>query len=346
MSTGLSFSADPHRAAVVSGVGSFVPDETVTNFDLEKVLDTSDEWIRTRTGIRERRRAAPGQSTSDLAVEAGRRALSAARTDDVDAVIVATTTPDEVCPATAPKVASLLGLGGIAAFDVAAVCTGFVYALSVAAGLISAGTARSVLVIGADVYSSIINPRDRSTAVIFGDGAGAVLLKAGAADEPGAIGPVVLGSDGQHHDLIKVPGGGSRQRSTGHRPLPGEEYFMMEGLEVFRHAVARMAEVSRQATHAAGWAVTDVDRFVSHQANIRILDAVADRVGVPQERQLSNIARVGNTGAASIPLLLDDAITEGTLRAGHKVVMTAFGGGLTWGALTLTWPNLPKKEAA
>ncbi|WP_129784002.1 beta-ketoacyl-ACP synthase III [Promicromonospora panici] len=333
-------------SAVISGVGSYLPEQVVTNFDLSQVLETSDPWIRSRTGIRERRRAATGQATSDLAVEAGRRALSASGSDQADTVILATTTPDETCPATAPAIASRLGLEGATAFDVSAVCTGFVYGLAVGAGLIAAGTARRVLVIGADVYSTIINPADRSTAVIFGDGAGAVVLRAGEPGEAGALGPTVLGSDGERGDLIRIPAGGSRQRSTKRSPLPEEQYFSMAGPEVYRQAVARMTEVSQEALRAAGWQIGEVDRLIAHQANSRILDTVSDRLGLAKERQLSNIALVGNTGAASIPLLLDQAVTNGTLRAGHKVVLTAFGGGLTWGATTLIWPRVTSRSAA
>lgn len=329
-----------HRAAVVCGVGSYLPRTVVSNHDLSRRLDTTDEWIRTRTGIRRRHRAAEGEATSDLAVEAGRRALDGADVSAVDAVIVATTTPDEICPATAPLVAARLGAEAAAAFDVSAVCTGFVYGLAAGAGLIATGTASRVLVVGADVYSSIVDPDDRGTAVIFGDGAGAVLLRAGDRGELGSLGPPVLGSDGSRADLIHVPAGGSRRRTA---PRPEDRYFTMAGPEVFRHAVARMSQVSREALDAADWDVADVDRFVAHQANARILASVGAQVGLPPERQLSNIANVGNTGAASIPLVLDESAHDGTLRAGHRVVLTAFGGGLTWGALTLTWPELPAR---
>jgi len=329
--------------AVLAGVGAFLPEQVVSNLDLTRQLDTTDEWITSRVGIHERRRAAPGQATSDLAVAAGARAISMARlngAESIDTVIVATTTPDKLCPATAPSVATRLGLEGAAAFDVAAVCTGFVYALSVGAGLIAAGTSRGVLVIGADVYSTIINPQDRSTAVIFGDGAGAVVLRPGGHHETGALGPAVLGSDGEHRDLIQIPAGGSSQRSTSHPPTTEDQYFTMAGPTVFRHAVARMSEVSRQALDAAGWDVSDVDRFVAHQANARILDAVTKKIGLPHERQLSNIATVGNTGAASIPILLAEAVTNRGVAPGDRLLMTAFGGGLTWGAITLRWPDL------
>jgi 3-oxoacyl-[acyl-carrier-protein] synthase-3 len=312
----------------------------VTNDDLARTLDTTDEWIRTRTGIEQRHRAADGESTSDLAVQAARRALESSGSDEVDALILATTTPDFLCPATAPEVAARLGLAGIAAFDVQAVCTGFIYALSAACGLIAAGTADRVLVIGSDVYSTILNPRDRATAVIFGDGAGAVVLRGGRSDEAGAVGPMVLGSDGNFRHLIAIPGGGARQRSLQMCRQPGDEYFSMSGSEVFRHAVRRMTEVSRQAMAAAGWDNADVDRFAAHQANSRILDSVLDQLGLPADRRLSNIAHVGNTSAASIPLLLDQCVADGRLKPGHKVLLAAFGGGLTWGATTVTWPDV------
>jgi len=328
------------RAAVIAGIGSYLPPQLVTNEDLTARLDTSDEWIRTRTGISTRHVVSPGMATSDLAVEAGRRALKSADESQVDAVVLATTTPDRPCPATAPDVAARLGLGGVAAFDVSAVCSGFLYALATGAGLIAAGTADRVLLIAADAFTTIIDPQDRSTAVIFADGAGAVVLRAGDADEPGAVGPVVLGSDGELSDLIEVPAGGSRQRSSGREPKPGDEYFKMRGRDIYRHAVERMTSASQQAVAAAGWTLEDVDRFAAHQANARILAAVAERLGVPAERQLSNIERVGNTGVASIPVLLAESAADGSLAAGQRVLLTAFGGGLAWGAATLVWPQL------
>ncbi|GAA0665334.1 beta-ketoacyl-ACP synthase III [Kitasatospora atroaurantiaca] len=328
------------RAAVIAGIGSYLPPQLVTNEDLTARLDTSDEWIRTRTGISTRHVVSPGMATSDLAVEAGRRALKSADESQVDAVVLATTTPDRPCPATAPDVAARLGLGGVAAFDVSAVCSGFLYALATGAGLIAAGTADRVLLIAADAFTTIIDPQDRSTAVIFADGAGAVVLRAGNADEPGALGPVVLGSDGELSDLIEVPAGGSRQRSSGREPEPGDEYFKMRGRDIYRHAVERMTSASQQAVAAAGWTLEDVDRFAAHQANARILAAVAERLGIPAERQLSNIERVGNTGVASIPVLLSESAADGSLAAGQRVLLTAFGGGLAWGAATVVWPQL------
>ncbi|MFF8475207.1 beta-ketoacyl-ACP synthase III [Streptomyces sp. NPDC015414] len=328
------------RAAVITGIGSYVPPNVVTNDDLSQRLDTSDAWIRSRTGIAERCFITPGTSTGDLAVEAGLRALKSAGDEQVGAVVLATTTPDQPCPATAPQVAARLGLGQVPAFDVAAVCSGFLYGLASAAGLIAAGVADSVLLIAADAFTTIINPEDRTTAVIFADGAGAVVLRAGSADEPGAIGPLVLGSDGELSHLIEVPAGGSRQRSTDRPVEPADRYFQMLGRDTYRHAVERMTSVSAEAAERVGWRLEDVDRFAAHQANARILEAVAKRLGLPEDKQLSNIERVGNTGAASIPLLLAEATAEGRLAAGHRVLLTAFGGGLAWGAGTVVWPEL------
>ena len=328
------------RAAVLCGIGSALPPRLVTNDELAQRLDSSDEWIRTRTGIRQRYFATPGMTTSDLAVDAGEQALKSAGISTVDAVIVATTTPDRLCPATAPTVATRLGLGGTAAYDVSAVCTGFLYALAAAVGTIVAGIGERVLVIGAEVFSSILNPADRATSVIFGDGAGAVVLRAGDSEEPGAVGPFALGSDGDGRDLITVRAGGSAQRLSGQPPLPHEQYFEMAGKEVFWRAVQYMSESTRTVLTRTGWRVEDVDWLICHQANLRILHRLADQLGVPRERAIGNIAEVGNTSAASIPIAMDHALAQGTLRSGDRVVLTAFGGGLTWGATTLTWPEI------
>lgn len=328
------------RAAVIAGVGGYVPPDLVTNADLTARLDTSDEWIRTRTGIASRHVVAPGTATSDLALEAGRRALKSSGAGEADAVVLATTTPDQLCPATAPDVAARLGLGSVAAFDVSAVCSGFLYGLAVSAGLIAAGTAQRVLLIGADAFTTIVDPADRGVAVIFADGAGAVLLRAGEPDEPGAVGPVVLGSDGENRELIQIPAGGSRQRSARTVPEPGDTFFRMRGRETYRHAVERMTTASREALARADWQVGDVDRFAAHQANARILGAVAEELGISDGRRLSNIEQVGNTAAASVPLLLAQAAAEGELTEGMRVLLTAFGGGLAWGATTVRWPRL------
>ncbi|MEV7142016.1 beta-ketoacyl-ACP synthase III [Streptomyces tauricus] len=333
------------RAAVLTGVGSCLPPRAVPNDELAAGLESSGEWIRSRTGIEQRYFAERGTATSDLAVGAGERALKSAGVSTVDTVLVATTTPDRPCPATAPVVAARLGMRGTAAYDVSAVCTGFVYGLATAAGLISAGVADRVLVIGAETFSTLLDLEDRSTAVIFGDGAGAVVLRSGDPAEPGALGPFDLGSDGEGEDLITVPAGGSRQRLSGLAPAAGERYFAMSGKEVFRHAVLRMTGSARTVLARAGWRARDVDHLVSHQANLRITNHVADDLGVPRDRCVSNIAEVGNTAAASIPLALDQAHTEGALRPGGRMLLTAFGGGLTWGSTVLTWPDLDPARA-
>ncbi|WP_338676010.1 beta-ketoacyl-ACP synthase III [Streptomyces sp. SCSIO 30461] len=315
------------RAAVVAAVGSVLPAFVVSNEDLTARLDTTDEWIRSRTGITRRHVAGQEQSTADLAVRAATQALAACDSATVDALVLATTTPDRCCPATAPTVATRLGLTSIPAFDLAAGCTGFLYAMATGAGLIAADTTRTVLVIGADRLASLPHPEDRTTVPLFGDGAGAMLLRSGNVGEPGALGPVVLGSDGAGADLIRAEHPGA---------------LHMDGADVFRHAVHHMSGASRQAVAAAGWDLADVDRLVPHQANHRITSFVARQLAIPDGCLLSNVADVGNTGAASIPLLLAQAATEGWLKPGHRTLLTAFGAGLTWGALTLTWPDLSR----
>jgi 3-oxoacyl-[acyl-carrier-protein] synthase III len=330
-------------AAVLAGVGAHLPEQVVTNDDLAGVLDTSDDWIRTRTGIRERRRAAPGQTSLHLAVEAGREALkrTADGRTDVDAVVLATMTPDRQCPATAPDVAAALGLVGAAAFDVAAVCSGFLYAAATAQGLIAAGTAQRVLVIGTEVMSAVLHPEDRGTAVIFGDGAGAVVLRAGDPAEPGAFGRFHLGADGEGSDLIHVDGGGGRKPPAPDRATGREDYLVMEGRAVYRRAIPAMAGSSRTVLGWRGWTVEDVDALIAHQANVRILDAVCAELGLPGERSYIDLDRVGNTAGASIPIAMAHAHADGFVSAGDRVLLTAFGAGLTWGSTTLVWPDLP-----
>lgn len=311
-------------AAVVCGIGYWLPPTVVTNAELCAQLDTTEEWIVRRTGIRARRVAGPDLSTADLAVEAGARALESAGGEPVRALVLATTTPDRACPATAPEVASRLGLTGVPAFDVSAVCTGFLYALASATGLIATGQADRVLVVAAERFTTLLDPLDRTTVPIFGDGAGAVVLRRGGAGEGGAVGRTVLGSDGTQRDLICVADGS----------------FRMRGRAVFRQAVERMAEAGRAAAGAAGWRPEEVDRLVVHQANARVSAAVAAALGVRADQQAQNIQRVGNTAAASIPVLLAQATADGTLAPGNRVLVTAFGGGLTWGATTVVWPEL------
>ncbi|MEW1923801.1 beta-ketoacyl-ACP synthase III [Streptomyces sp. NPDC088360] len=333
-------------AAVVCGLGGSLPETVVSNDELAAQLDTSDEWIRTRTGISRRHVIKPGDATSDLAVEAGRRALESARAQDgtaadaIDLVVLATSTPDHPCPATAPLVAQRLGLGGVAAFDVSAVCTGFVYALAAAASMLSAGTARRALVIGADTFSTILDPHDRTTRAIFGDGAGAVVLRRGEAGEPGALLGFDLGSDGAGAEMITVRAGGSRQRSTGLAAPEGDQWFSMEGRAVFTEAVLNMSKSAQELIGRIGWAGEGPDRVVAHQANVRILRAVGEQLGLDESQIVVNLDRVGNTVAGSIPLALADAVASGELRPGHRTLLTGFGGGLTWGSTALIWPEL------
>lgn len=331
---------EPGAAAVICGLGTWLPSRVVTNADIASRLDTSEEWIRGRTGIHERRVVDAGVSTSDLAVEAGQRALKSANMDSVDAVVLATTTPDHPCPATAPAVAHRIGLERATAFDVNAVCTGFLYGLAAGAGLIATGIAERVMVIGADTFSTITDPDSRTTAAIFGDGAGAVVLRAGAPHELGALGPFDLGSDGQDADLIMVPAGGSRQRSTHEPASPGDEYFTMAGKAVFRKAIFQMSASAQSVLRKAGLRLRDIDRFVLHQANVRIINGIADMLGQPAGKFVKNIDQVGNTAAASVPLAMASGCENGELRAGQRVLLGAFGGGLTWGATVLRWPDI------
>jgi 3-oxoacyl-[acyl-carrier-protein] synthase-3 len=327
-------------SAVLAGLGGYTPPAVVTNEELAARLGVTDDWIESRTGIRQRHFVADGVATSDLAVEAGLRALKSAGESTVDTVVLATTTPDHPMPATAPAVAARLGLTGVAAYDLNAVCAGFVYALANAAMQIRSGLAERVLVIGADVYSSIVPLDDPVIGPLFGDGAGAVVLRAGEPGEPGSLAAFDLGSDGELAELIMIPGGGSRQRAGGRAADPSAMYFTMQGKRVFTAAVTRMTQSSRVVLAKLGRDTSEVDRIVGHQANARILRAIARQLDVPEDRLVMNIDRVGNTSAASIPLALTDAVREGTLTPGHFTLLTAFGGGLAWGSTALTWPYL------
>ncbi|MFG2566234.1 beta-ketoacyl-ACP synthase III [Streptomyces sp. NPDC048567] len=329
--------------AVICGIGHRLPDRIVTSAELGERLDTPEDWIVGRTGISRRRWVGPGEATSDLAVGAGRAALKSAGGGQIDALVLATTTPDRRCPATAPEVAARLGLGEVAAFDVSAVCTGFLYGLATGAGFLAAGLADRVLVIAAEAFSTLLDPDDRTTLPIFGDGAGAVVLRRGRADEPGALGPLVLGSDGERGDLITVEAGGARHPFPA--PDDGSQYFRMRGREVFRQSVERMSSAAGTALDRAGWTLDDVDRVVTHQANARVSAALAERLGLPRERFAQNIGEVGNTAAASIPVLLAQAAADGGVEPGRRLLLLAFGGGLTWGATTLTWPHLELHDA-
>lgn len=314
---------------MVTGVGGYLPDEIVTNEALSKVVDTSDEWIRERTGIRQRHRAAPDQAVSDLAVEAARRALAAAgRTPaDIDLIIVATTTPDLTFPAVATIVQRKLGCPVGIAFDVQAVCSGFVYALSTADGFVARGRSRCALVIGAETMTRLMDWTDRGTCVLFGDGAGAFVVEPGKGDgsvsDRGLLG-FALRADGTKQDLLYVDGGVSTNGLVGH--------LRMQGNQVFRHAVVNISEAVVAAAADAGIVVSDVDWFIPHQANQRILEGVARRLGLDEAKVVSTVAVHANTSAASIPLAMATAIEDGRIQPGQLVLMEAMGGGLTWGA--------------
>jgi len=324
------------RARII-GCGSYLPERVLTNAELATTVDTTDEWIVTRTGIRQRHIVAEGEKTSDLAVKAAERALHHAdmKARDIDLVIVATTTPDNTFPATATKVQAMLGMRDGAAFDIQAVCSGFVYGLAVADNFIKAGQARTVLLIGAEVFSCILDWKDRSTCVLFGDGAGAVVVRADGGHREGApnnapgILSTHLHSDGTLCDILYVDGGPSSTKTVGH--------VRMAGREVFRHAVINLAAIVDEALEANGLTRADIDWLVPHQANKRILASTARRLGLPDERIVITIERHANTSAASIPLALDEAVRDGRIQSGHLILMEAMGGGLTWAAGLVRW---------
>jgi 3-oxoacyl-[acyl-carrier-protein] synthase-3 len=314
-----------------------VPRRVVTNAELAQRIDTSDEWIRTRTGIAQRHVADPDEFTSVLATRAGREALERAGVapESVDTVIVATCTPDRTFPATACTVQANLGIPRAGAFDIAAACSGFVYGLSVATALVKSGMSRSVLLIAADIFTHFIDWNDRNTCVLFGDGAGAVLLQ--ATDQPRGLLASNIGSWGEGETLMAVDAGGTRQPASAELLEAGRQYVYMNGREIFRHAVRGMAESSERAVADAGLTLDDVALVVPHQANVRIIEAVARRLGVPMERFFVNLDRYGNTSAASVPIALYEAAQQGRVKAGDLVLLTAFGGGLTWGSALLRW---------
>jgi 3-oxoacyl-[acyl-carrier-protein] synthase-3 len=314
----------------IAGTGSYLPAHVLTNHDLARRVETSDAWIRTRTGIRERRIAAPAEMTSDLALHAARAALHAAglAAADVDLIIVATTTPDVVFPSTACILQAKLGARGGAAFDVQAVCSGFVYALAVADRMVASGMARNALVVGAEIYSRILDWTDRGTCVLFGDGAGAAVLLPSAA--PGIM-TAHLHADGRYGDALCVPG------SVSEGVVVGTPFVRMDGGAVFKFAVTVLAEVAQEALAATGLAAGDVDWLVPHQANIRIIEATAKRIGIPMERVVATVDRHANTSAASIPLALDEAARDGRILPGQLVLLAGVGGGFTWGSILLRW---------
>ncbi|MCH8158104.1 MAG: ketoacyl-ACP synthase III [Nitrospinae bacterium] len=324
--------------AEVAGTGMYVPVKILSNSDLEKTLDTSDEWIRTRTGICERRIAADDESSSTLATRAGSQALDSAGVapEEVDLIIVCTSTPDILFPATACFVQKDMGAVNAAAYDISAVCSGFVFGLSVAEQYLKSGRYRHVLVIGSETNSRIVDWTDRSTCILFGDGAGAMLLKRGEGDGAGLLSTHIY-SDGEKSGLITVPGGIGRT-GISHEAIDAGEYFIkMSGSATFKVAVKRMAEVSREALEFNGLTHDDVDLVVPHQANRRIIDAVTQNLGIPPEKVFMNIEKYGNTSAASIPIAVHEARIEGRIAPGDLTLLSVVGAGLTWGAALIRW---------
>lgn len=324
------------RAGIV-GVGVGIPETVLTNHDLEQRIDTSDEWIVTRTGIRERRIAPAHVATSDLAAQAAEQALRNAgkSAQDVDLIVVATATPDMPWPSTACLVQAKIGASRAAAFDLNAVCSGFVYALWIAAQAVETGAYRCVLVIGADILSRQVNWEDRSTCVLFGDGAGAVVLA--PVQEPYGVLSGVLGADGTGAPLLNVPAGGTREPLSPDVIARKRHTIQMRGREVFKFAVTIMGEVAVQALEKAGISPEEVSLFIPHQANIRIIHAAAERLNLPMERVFVNVDRYGNTSAASIPIAIYEAWAQGRLKKGDLAVVVGFGAGLTWGACVIRW---------
>ena len=313
-------------ATLMISVGSYLPERVVTNEELASFVDTSDEWIRQRTGIAQRHIVAEGEKTSDLACNAAQQALDRAGLDagDIDLIIIATSTPDDTFPSTATKVQHQLGAHGAVAFDVQAVCAGFVYALDVADAMLTAGRGRRALVIGAESFSKILDWSDRSTCVLFGDGAGAVILERGDASSGYGVLATKLHADGAHRDILYVDGGPSSSGVVGH--------VRMEGNKVFRHAVDKLSSVMDEVLEAAGMPVSDVDWLVPHQANIRIIEGMQKKMGLPDDRVVKTVSQHANTSAASIPLALSAAVGDGRIQDGHVLALEAIGGGLVWGA--------------
>ena len=320
--------------SVVLGCGSYLPSRVLANADLSRMVDTSDEWITQRTGIRERHIAAEGETTSDMALKAARAALSAAGIDaqSIDLIVLATSTPDNTFPASAVSVQAGLGITRGAAFDVQAVCSGFVFGLATVDGLFKTGAFRRALVIGSETFSRILDWKDRSTCVLFGDGAGAVVLEAqnspGTRDDRGIL-TSQLRSDGRHKAKLYVDGGPSSTQTVGH--------LRMEGRAVFTHAVAMITAVIEDAFRATGYSAKDIDWFVPHQANQRIIDDTAKKLGIPPQKVITTVAKHGNTSAASIPLALTAAVGDGRIKRGDLVMLEAMGGGFTWASALVRW---------
>ncbi len=318
------------------GTGSAAPEKVLANADLEKIVDTSDEWIQTRTGIRERRIADPGVATSDIAYDACVRALESASVDpvDLDAIIVGTVTPDYIFPSTACILQDRLGARHIMAFDLLAGCSGFMYALQAGKGIIDGGNAKKVLVVGAETLSTIMDFQDRSTCILFGDGAGAVVLS--KSDTPGIM-SITMGANGSQWELLYMPGGGSRIPASEESIKNRAHFLKMAGQEVFKEAVKAIESSSMEAIRLADLTPDDIDLFIPHQANYRILEAVRKRIGLPAEKVFSNLDRYGNTSSASVPIALDEAVRSGRVKKDDKILISVFGAGFTWGAAVVNW---------
>ncbi len=325
------------RRIKIAGTGFYVPDKVLTNQDLEKMVDTSDEWITTRTGIKERRIVSPDQATSDLSIEASRIALESAglKVKDIDLIIVATSTPDTLFPSTGCWVQKGLGAGPIPAFDISAACTGWLYGMVVAEGLILNGAHKRILLIGSEVLSKIVNMKDRNTCVLFGDASAAVVLE--ESDDDSGMLSSYWRADGNLGNLLSLPAGGTRIPATAESIAQDLHYLQMKGNDVFKHAVKRMGEAAMEAIKSAGLTTEDVDYLIPHQANIRIIDATGRRIKIPSEKVYVNIHKYGNVSAASIPIALHELWKEGKLKKGDIIVMVAFGAGFTWGAVTYRW---------
>ena len=319
-------------------VGSYVPDRVLTNADLEQMVDTNDEWIVSRTGIRERRVVEPGTPCSALAIPAAKQCLERAGIDgsDLDGIIVATITGDHVMPATANIVQNALGATGAFAFDLINACNGFVASLSTATSFIESGHAKRILVIGADVMSSIVNYEDRNTCILFGDGAGAILLEAGPAGDEGVLG-FCLHSDGAHGELLSVPASGSAMPVSPEALAKHAHCIQQRGSDVFKHAVRRMSQVAGELLDKLELSGDDIDLLVPHQANLRIIEPTARRLGLGMDKVMINLDRVANTTGATIPLAIADAVTQGRISTGSRLMLVAFGGGFSWGSAYLTW---------
>lgn len=328
-----------NQSVIVSGTGAYAPDRVVTNHEMARIVDTSDEWIRTRTGIVERRFAAEEETCSDMAVVAAERAIEAAGIVDrnqIDLLIVATMTPDMPVPATACLVQHKLGLEKVTAFDVQAACSGYLYVLNIAASMISSGSYKKALIIGAEKMSSILDFEDRNTCVLFGDASSAAILEPGTDNQAGILGHVA-GADGSKAELLYQPAGGSACPPCMDSINARQHFIKMNGREVFKLAVRSMEETSSEVLKQSGYGVNAVDLVIPHQANMRIIDSFARNMGLPIEKIYNNLDRFGNTSAASVGLALDEALRNGRIRSGNLVLLVAFGAGLTWGASLIKW---------